>query len=199
MARGILFRSLALIAMVFSVAAVRLAAQDEPSVAEAARRARQQKQEASKPAKVVTNDTLAPSPAAAPATPTTPSDSAAPPAATEPAAGTSVEAKKPAETAEEAEKKKQEIESLKKEIADKEDAVKTLRGAIVLDQNTYYSNPNYRRDTAGKAKIDDEKADLERMQTELDELKAKLADLGVVSEPKPPEPKPSITQNAPPS
>ena len=79
-----------------------------------------------------------------------------------------------------------------------QDAINTQQGAIALDQNTYYSNPDYRLDTAGKDKIDAEKRELERLEAEKAELKARLAELGVVIEPKPPAPKESSTSNSPP-
>jgi hypothetical protein len=197
MSRTILWRSCAFILLALSAAAGRTAAQDEPSVAEAARRARQQKQESAKPAKVITNDTL-------PAPPATPSESAAPVAqgdtsAPAGAAAPAGEAKKAAaDSPEELEKKKEQIESLRKQIAFKQDEITTQQGEIALDQATYYSNPDYQLHTAEKAKIDGEKVALERMDAEMADLKAQLAELGVVIEPKPPAPKESITQNAPP-
>jgi len=188
--RSIVLRTLAVSFMALFAAAVRLAAQDAPSVAEAAQRARQQKQEAAKPAKVITNDTLPPS---AP-----PSDSGAPLTTAEaPAPAESSDTKKATETSEDSEKKKAAIDALRKQISAKQDEISTQQGMMALDQTTYYSNPDYSRDSSGKAKLDGEKADLERMQQEMDELKAKLAELGQTVESKPPEPKKSITQNAP--
>ena len=61
-----------------------VAAQDEPSVADAARRARQQKQASAKPSSVITNDTLAPAPATVAGSSATTAD--APTATTEPTA-----------------------------------------------------------------------------------------------------------------
>ncbi|MGB9445743.1 MAG: hypothetical protein WBR26_12140, partial [Candidatus Acidiferrum sp.] len=59
-------RGLTLLLVTYACFSVRLAAQDDTtSVAEAARRARQQKQEAAKPARVIDNDNLAPSATAA--------------------------------------------------------------------------------------------------------------------------------------
>lgn len=196
MSRGIAWRVLAPAVIALS-AAVPLAAQDAPSVAEAARRARQQKQESQKPAKVITNDTL---PAAPPTNPpATPGDSAQPAPSSDSSApaDAGTETKKAAETPEEAEQKKAEIESLRKQIAAKQDEINTQKDLIGLDQTTYYSNPDYSRDTAGKTKLDAEKADLERMQQEMSELKARLEELGETVPSKAPEPRKSITQNAP--
>lgn len=203
MSKGIVLRILALALVASSTVALELAAQDAPSVAEAARRARQQKQDASKPAKVITNDTLPaapqPGPAATPSDSTaspTPADNSAP--AAPDSAGGAAETKKAGETPEEQEQKKQEIESLRKQITAKQDEISTQQGLVQLDQTTYFSNPDYVRDTAGKAKIDGEKADLDRMQQEMADLKGKLEELGETAPTKPPARKESITQNAPP-
>jgi chromosome segregation ATPase len=183
---------LALALVALSAAAVQVAAQDAPSVAEAARRSRQQKQESQKPAKIVTNDTLPAAPQANP--PATPAEASAP------VGGAAAnETKTAADTPEDAEQKKAEIDSLRKQIAAKQDEINTQQARIALDQNTYYSNPDYSRDSAGKAKLDGEKGDLERMQEEISELKARLQELGEPIPSKAPEPKKSITQNAPPS
>jgi hypothetical protein len=196
MHRSTMARWLALMLCGLSVAGLRLAAQDAPSVAEAAKRARQQKQESAKPAKVITNDSL---PAAPDATPATPGD--ATPAASRADASAPAAAgadNKTSESEEDIEKKKSQTESLRKQVAGLQDAINTQQGAIALDQNTYYSTPDYKQDTAGKEKIDAEKRELERMEIDMAELKARLAELGVVIEPKPPAPRESITPNAPP-
>jgi Gon7 family len=196
MHRSTMVRWLALILCGLSVAGLRLAAQDAPSVAEAAKRARQQKQESAKPAKVITNDSL---PAAADANPATSSDAtrAASRADASAPAAAGADNKKPSESEEDIEKKKSQTESLRKQLAGLQDAINTQQGAIALDQDTYYSAPDYKQDTAGKEKIDAEKRELERMEIEMAELKAMLAELGVVIEPKPPAPRESITPNAP--
>jgi hypothetical protein len=194
MSRAIVLRSLALILVTLAPHSTRLAAQDAPSVAEAAKRAQQQKQNSAKPAKVITDDTLSRSPAAAPSAP---ADSSTPAATAQPALtndGTS----KPADTPEDAEQKMAEIDSLKKQIAAKQDEISTHQRGIALDEQNYYSNPNRPRDPAERERIDREKSDLDRMQAEMADLKAKLEELGVAIEPKPPAPRESITRNAPP-
>jgi DNA repair exonuclease SbcCD ATPase subunit len=197
-------RSLALAALGFAMASVPLAAQDTPSVAEAAKRTRQQKQESAKPVKVITNDEIPSVPTPAPAAaPTAPADNAAPPAPAEGSTPTDATAavdkkKSAAETAEDAEAKNAEIESLQKQIRELQDAISTQKGEIALDQNTFYSNPDYTHNTAGKDKLDREKSDLERMQAEMEELKSKLEALGVTLPAKPPAPRESITSSAPP-
>jgi hypothetical protein len=44
-----------------------------------------------------------------------------------------------------------------------------------LDSSTYYSNPNYAQDTAGKAKIDGQQEQVQSLQSEIDSLKQELA------------------------
>jgi hypothetical protein len=154
-----------------------LTAQDStPSVAEAARRAREQKKKATKPAPVVTDDTLHPSSSApastpetnAPAHSNTPDSSAAP-----------QEPKKDAATsADDDKKKKAEIESLKQRISEQKETVKLAQREIALQQDTFYSNPDYAHDKAGKDKLDALKADLQQKQDALADLRAKLGALG---------------------
>jgi hypothetical protein len=51
-----------------------------------------------------------------------------------------------------------------------------------LQQDTYFSNPDYVHDTAGKAKLDSIKQQITGKQQELDRLKARLAELQPVPE-----------------
>ena len=193
------FRWLAVMALGALAACVPLAAQDAPSVAEAAKRARQQKQESAKPAKVITNDTIpgvppeAPAPAAAAAPGT-----AAPSDASGSGAGPGDSKKSAAEVAQDEAKKQAEIEELRKKAHDLEHDANIQRGAVSLDENTYYSDANRPRNQNLKDKIDREKQDLQRMEAELADVLAKLAELGVPVEAKPPKPPESITKNAPP-
>src|SRR6516165_12826224 len=66
--KGMIRTAILLIAAA-SFLAVGVRAQDEPSVADAARRSRQQKQASAKPSSVITNDTLRPAPTTAAAAP----------------------------------------------------------------------------------------------------------------------------------
>lgn len=188
-------RCLALLLAAFSFFAGRLAAQDQPSVAEAARRAREQKQAAPKPARVIDNDSLPPShsvpanPAADsaateanPATPASPSDSNATAA---PENASAAQAEKVTESAEDAAEKKAKIDALKQQITDKKGKVDLQQREIALAQDSFYSNPDHEHDRAGKAKLDSMQADLEQQKTELAELQAKLAELGDSADTKP--------------
>jgi len=182
MSRKIVLRSLALIALGLAPAWMPAVAQDAPSVAEAAKRARQQKQDSTKPTKVITNDEIPSAPAPAPAEGSAQGDTK----------------KSAEETAQDEAKKTAEIEALQKQIHQLEHDIDTQKGAIALDENTYYSNPNRPRNSEQKDKIDQEKQALESMQANLADLKTKLEALGVESPAKPPKPPESITSNAPP-
>jgi hypothetical protein len=162
---------------------------DAPSVAEAARRARQQKQEAAKPAHVIDNDVIAPAPAAPPASPNAPvpaSPSSDANAAKPPEGAPKVEADKTDE-----EKKNADLGALKQEIADKLAKVNLQQRELSLTQDTYLSNPDHDHDKTGKEKLDSMQADLAQLQAELTELQAKLAAIAPASDEKAPEtPKP---------
>jgi predicted RNase H-like nuclease (RuvC/YqgF family) len=172
-----MFRKIGLRLTAFLVCAASLpvlyaAAQDTqnaPSVAEAARRTRQQKQATSKPTTVLTNDNL---PAAAPdaaanhapnANANAPSET--PPSENQPGAP------------DDADQKQSEIDALKKQIAEKQQGVDTLQREINLEQDNFYRKQDYQRDTAGKQKLESMQSDLKTKQDELNALKAKLTDL----------------------
>ena len=164
----------------------------QPSVAEAARKAREQKKTAAKPGTVITNDTLKP------ATPATVQNATA---ATESMPGTTTTTatdatantanaaqptKEPAE--EEIAQKKAKIEALKLEIADKAKEADLQQRALALANESYYSRPDFSKDPDGKAKLDAMQSDLAQKKEELAQLKAKLKDLGVDPDQKPAAP-----------
>jgi len=151
------------------------------SIAEAARKSRQAAKNSSKPSKVITDDDLdkenikpgaqglnvgapaeletqPPSPDAvadAAATPSTPLDPA-----TEPAASDDPE-----------------IARLKDTIADAEKDADLARRDLALKQDTFYSNPDYEHDTAGKAELAGLQQQINDKQQEIDRLKVRLATL----------------------
>ena len=151
------------------------------SIAEAARKSRQAAKNSSKPSKVITDDDLdkenikpgaqglnvgapaeleiqPPSPAAvaeAAATPSTPPDPA-----TEAAASDDPE-----------------IARLKDTIADAEKDADLSRRDLALQQDTFYSNPDYVHDSAGKAKLAALQQQINDKQQDIDRLKARLAAL----------------------
>jgi hypothetical protein len=164
--------SLRLTALMFTAAAVPvayLAAQDNqsaPSVAEAARRARQQKEAASsKPTAVLTNDNL-------PAAPAATSNTNAAGQATASSGTTAPE--DPAGATEGENAKNAEMDGLKKEIVEKQQSLDILEREVALERDNFYRKQDYQRDAAGKEKLDSMQAEVQTRQDELSALKAKL-------------------------
>jgi hypothetical protein len=164
-----------------------------PSVAEAARRAREQKKAAAKqPAPVITDDTLkpaapAPSPEAAPAAPPAPAaqpaadSSGAPDASAAPApAGQPASAANAGDTDQKA-KDSAELATLKQQVADAQKGLALLERELALQQDTYFSNPDHSHDLAGKAKLDAMLEQITDKQQAVDALKTQLAALQALS------------------
>jgi DNA repair exonuclease SbcCD ATPase subunit len=154
-------------------------ARSQDSVAEAARRAREKKKTAAKPAKVVTDETLdvkkgdVQSAAAEQLRmPGTPETQAQPAPANAPSSAAPSE-KKGAED----EKLAKELAALKEQIKQAQSDLDLAQREQALQQDTYFSNPDYVHDTAGKAKLDAIKQLITDKQQELDRLKARLAEL----------------------
>jgi hypothetical protein len=84
-------------------------------------------------------------------------------------------------------------------LADASAKLDLLKRANALDQDTYYSKPNYTTDHDGKSKLDAEQAEINDQQATVDDLKAKLEQLkaehGVV-DPAPSAKKATKPQNA---
>jgi hypothetical protein len=156
--------------------------QQTQSVADAARRTREEKKNATKSSKVITDDDLVktPKPGAegvnvgAPAKPDAQPPSPASVAGTEAADQAAVSpskdsAKKTGEDPEIA-KLKAQIGQIKKELD-------LVQRELALDQDTYYSNTDYAHDTAGKAKLAAEQQQINDKQQQLEGLKTRLAAL----------------------
>ena len=180
MPRSILLRSVFAVALVGAFLPVAFSqSPDSQSVAEAARRAREKKKDPAKPAKVITDETLdvkkgdvqsavaeEPKIAGAPDRTNPPASGAANPAAP----GAKTQAAKD-------EKLKKEITAVKEQLKDALGDLDLLQRENRLDQDTYYSQPNFAGDAAGKQKLDDEQQKIADKRQEIDRLKAKLADL----------------------
>lgn len=153
--------------------------QDSQSVAEAARRAREKKKDSAKPAKVITDDTLDVKKGdVQSAVAEEPKIAGAPEAANQSANGTANPAASDAKTqAAQDDKLKKEIVAVKERLKDALGDLDLLQRENRLDQDTYYSQPNFASDTAGKRKLDDEQQKMSDKRQEIDRLKAKLADL----------------------
>jgi len=169
-----------------------------PSVADAARRAREQKKAAAKqPAPVITDDTLkrsapvsqetnGPAPAPAPSSEAAPASTPAP--APQPAADSSrapdasaapAPAGQPAPAGDTGQKAKDSVElaALKQRVADAQKGLELLERELALQQDTYVSNPDHSRDVAGKAKLDAMQQQITDKQQAVDALKSQLAAL----------------------
>jgi HAMP domain-containing protein len=170
----------------------RAQSEQETSVAEAARKAREQKKTAAKPSTVITNDTLKPAtPAtvqqATVATESVPgTDATAATGATADATTAAQPTKGPSET--EIAEKKAKIEALKQEVAEMAKEVDVQQRALALANETFYSRPDFSKDTDGKAKLDAMQSDLAQKKDELGRLKAKLKELAPDADQKPAAP-----------
>ena len=178
-------RSMLIRSVIFAVTAVAIVpvafsqSQDSQSVADAARRAREKKKDTAKPAKVITDETLdvkkgdVQSAVAEEAKIAGAPDSKSQGAAGSPNATSANAASKD----EKREKLKKQLTELKEQIKQSLMDLDLLQRENRLDQDAYYSQPNYGSDTAGKQKLDDEKQRISNKQEEVTRLKAKLADL----------------------
>ena len=166
----------AILAAVFLPARVHAQSQDSQSVAEAARRSREQKKAQAKPARVITEDDVKP---AIPAdTAPSPAGVTNAPAATAPAAPTPAgSSTTPDSKDEKAPKESKEVTALKEQIKQVQNDLDLLQREQSLEQDSYFSNPDYVHNTAGKAKLDALKQQVSDKQQELDGLKARLAEL----------------------
>jgi len=187
--------AIALAACLAGMPSARGQSQPEQSVAEAARKAREQKKTAAKPGAVITNDTLQPAtPAtvqnATAATESMPGTNPPEHTATDATADAANAAAQPTKESAEEElaAKKAKIEALKRQIADKAKEADMQQRSLALENESYYSRPDFSKDPAGKAKLDAMQSDLAQKKDELAQLKAKLKDLGVDADQKPAAP-----------
>lgn len=153
--------------------------QDSQSVAEAARRAREKKKNEIKPAKVITDETLEVKKGdVQSAVAEEPKIAGAPDTRGQPANAAANAAKGDATSGADRDKKlKKELEALKEQLKQALDDLDLLQRENRLDQEAYYSKPDYASDPAGKQKLDDEQLQISDKRQEVERLKAKLADL----------------------
>jgi hypothetical protein len=150
--------------------------QDTQSVADAARRARDQKKPPAKPAKVITDEDIKPATQTNPATAALPgatassASSSAAPASTPAAGSTSAPDAKD-------QKESKEVTELKAQIKKALDDLNLVLREQSLENDKFYSNTDYDHDTAGKAKLDELLQQATEKQQVLDRLKAHLAEL----------------------
>ncbi len=173
--------------------------QDTQSVAEAARRARAHKKNTEKPAKVITEETLdvkkgdvQSATAEQLRIPGSPETQAPAAGAANAHGGTSGDAqgsKNPSEDEKGRAALKERV-ALKEKIKDAQSDLDLLQREYQLDQDSFYSSPDYAKNTSGKEKLDAMKQQISNKQQELDQLKARLAALPAPQESPATTPKP---------
>jgi len=153
----------------------------KPSIAEAARRSRDAAKNATKPSKVITDDDLdreyiKPGSQGLPldSPPKLETEPPSPEAVSEAATESSVP-HDPAAVPEPSDDPQ--ILRLKDLIADAEKDADLARRDLALQQDTFYSNPDWEHDTAGKAKLTALQQQINDKQQEVDRLKMRLAAL----------------------
>jgi hypothetical protein len=154
--------------------------QQQDPLAAAARRAREQKKDQPRPAKVWDNDNIPKSPEQISilGEPAPSSENAAKPA--DQSAAPSA-AKEPEESAASIEERKAALQKeldqakahLKSVTTDLDIASRTYQ----LDQQTFYSNPNYSSDTQGADKLKNEESDIDAKKQEVADLQKNVDDL----------------------
>lgn len=180
------------IALLFSVPGLAAQSQNnqKESLGEAARKARQQKKPAAKPVKVLTDDDLArlPEKAVQSATATEariPGEAPAAEGQEQPAPAESPEGQAPpstpAEASGEAEQRRAGLEgdlkALKQQLDEAERELNLLQREFDLRRDQYYSNPDFKSDKQGKARLDALQQQINVRQQEVERLKEKSASL----------------------
>ena len=188
--------SLILLGAFFALTSKAQAQSEQPSVAEAARKAREQKKAAPKEEKVITNETLEPpkeKPEVTTPTATEPTMPGATTSAPEGAAGggtaapsdSKVATAKSGDDAKKKEEEKKALEALKLQIREMKQEVNLAQRTLSLANDDYYSKPDFSKDTNGKARLDALQSDLAQKKDELAQLLAKLPAGETADEPKP--------------
>ena len=165
-----------LLAAALIPAAALAQSQDSQSVADAARRARDQKKPPAKPTKVITDEDLKPAAQATPASPAAAATAAPASSASSTAAPASAPGANSAPDAKD-QKEPKEVTELKAQIKKALDELNLVLREQSLENDKYYSNSDYVHDTAGKAKLDELIQQAIGKQQVLDQLKAHLAEL----------------------
>lgn len=152
-------------------------ASSDASVADAARRARDQKKNAAKSSKIITDDELdrhefKPGKAGF-------NVMAPPQLETEPPSAEAVAAAQAADEDAEKEAGSQDadIASLKLKITQAEKDLDVSRRQLALDQDSYLSKTDYAHDTVGQSNLDSERQQINDKQAQIERLKTRLAAL----------------------
>jgi hypothetical protein len=168
-----------------------------PSVAEAARRAREQKKHDAKPVHTFTNEDLPP---ALPSSSSSMSSTASPSKSEDVVTDEKDERQAPATAApltpandEQSKQRKAEnaaaLERAKKQLALAEKELDVMQRKFALDSDSFYSKGDFASDNEGKAALDAEAQQMNDKKNAVEALKAHVADLqALVGEPENPEP-----------
>jgi hypothetical protein len=151
-----------------------------PSVAEAARRARERKKTVAKPVRTLTNDDLSTAPvsganaAEAQVNPAKAEDNAA---ATSDANQAQTAPVNDEKTGEKNAENAAALEHAKKELAQAEHELDVTQRKAALDSDAYYSKPDFANDKDGKAHLDAEAEQISEKKQAVETLKARVAEL----------------------
>lgn len=181
---GAVILLLAFTAGAFAQEATQPSAQDDP-LAAAARQAREQKKQQSKPVRVWDNDNIPKSPAslsvAAQSATGTQTQNATTDTQTAAATDDNKTAAAPDKSAPSPADKKKDLES---QLAAAKEALQTLQNdldimqrKLALDQQMYYGKPDYLSDKAGLADLNDEQSQIDAKQVEMGAAQQKISDL----------------------
>ena len=144
----------------------------QTSLGEAARHAREQKKHTSKAARVWTNDNLPDSGGLSVVGPTT--EPASPPKAEGQAESSAGAAEGEVKDAQETEAK---LREAKEQLKHADKQLELVQRDFDLQRQQYYSNPGYTSDTAGKQKLDTLRGQIAAKQNEVQQAKEKVAAL----------------------
>ena len=150
------------------------------SVADAAKQARERKKDAASAKKVITDDDLNTAqmkPGDEGLKTAAPELETAPPSAAAVASAEAVDKKAETSPTDDPLKRSdpKRVAALKQELAQAEQSLQLRQREAALDQDTFYSNPDYQHDDAGKAKLAELQQLITSQQQTVDELKARLA------------------------
>ena len=182
--------SLILLGSFLCVAPAQAQSDPQPSVAEAARKARAQKKP-EKPAPVVDNDNLKPPTEKPEVTSATAVEARLPgaPASSPEAVTPDAKATAALDDAKKKEEEQKALEELKQQIREMEKEVDLAQRALSLANEDFYSKPDFSNNTDGKAKLDAMVNELTQKKDELTKLLAKLPAGESADEPKPAPPR----------
>jgi FtsZ-interacting cell division protein ZipA len=180
--------------------AARAQSQDDSqgSVADAAKRALERKKDAASAKKVITDDDLNPinlKPGDEGLKVSTPKLETEPPSPAAVAADEAADKKAETSPADNPLKSTDpaKVAALKEELAQAEESLKLSQRESALQQDTYYTNPDYQHDDAGKAKLAELQQLINDHQQAVEELRARLAALQESLSKHPPAPEKPAT------